>query len=185
MYVYNFSLHIFNDCKGYMYVYDETEGGRGAEDVSSCIVKHLKEKAVGFKHIVLFCDSCGGQNRNIKIALSLLKFVQNPDMEFETIDIKYMIPGHSYLPNDADFGIIEKAIRKLQSIFTPDDWFDVIRKAKIKAPVFEVVPMQRCEFISTSTLEEVVDNRKTATDGTSVNWLQIRWLRFEKTTLSR
>lgn len=49
MYVYNFSLYIFNDCKGDMYVYDETEGGRGAEDVSSCIVKHLKEKAVGFQ----------------------------------------------------------------------------------------------------------------------------------------
>ena len=29
----------------HMYVYDETEGSRGAEDISSSLVKHIKENA--------------------------------------------------------------------------------------------------------------------------------------------
>ncbi|KAF2891784.1 hypothetical protein ILUMI_14389 [Ignelater luminosus] len=50
------------------------------------------------------------QNCNIKMTLGLLKIVQDPLMAVKVIYQKFVVPGHSYLPNDADFGIIEKAL---------------------------------------------------------------------------
>lgn len=52
-----------------MYMYDETEGegGRGSQDVASCLVKHLAKFASTHEHIILYSDSCTGQNRNINI----------------------------------------------------------------------------------------------------------------------
>lgn len=51
---------------------------------------------------MLFCNSCGGQNRNIKIIL-MLKACLEAHSSLEEITIKYLVPGHTFLPNDTDF----------------------------------------------------------------------------------
>lgn len=180
LYVYNFGIHCFNNNTAYMHVWDETNGGRGSEDLVSCLRKHLYEHARTFKHIVLFSDSCTGQNRNIKTSLTLLKLVQDPLLDVDTIDLKFMIPGHSFLPNDTEFGIIERASKKHGTINVPDDWYNIIKTAKKKKPQFEVVQLQREEFLSTKPLEDSITNRKKDTEGRKINWLKIRWLRFKK-----
>lgn len=180
MYMYNFGIHSFNDSISYMYVWDETEGGRGSQDLSSCVQKHLRENASTYKNIIMFSDSCTGQNRNIIMSLTMLKYAQDPNMSANIIDLKFLVSGHSYLPNDTDFGVIERKSKKQQQIFVPEDWMNVIRTAKHKKPQFKVISMHRMEFLSTGTLEKAVCNRKKDTEGNSVNWLQMRWLRFEK-----
>lgn len=180
LYVYNFGIHSFNARTGFMYVWDETEGGRGSQDVSSCIVKHLKEHASTHKNIVFFSDSCTGQNRNIKMSLTLLKLVHDPALAAETIDLKFMVSGHSFLPNDSEFGVIESSSKKHQNIFVPQDWLDIIKNAKRKKPRYEVTRMERIEFLSTKALEEAIFNRKKDSANVPVNWLKIRWLRFER-----
>ena len=163
-----------------MYVWDETEGGRGSQDVTSCVAKHLKENAGTHHQVILYCDSCTGQNRNIKMGPTFLRFVQDPRVAVKTIDLKFMVSGHSFLPNDAEFGVIESASKKQQNIFVPQDWFDIVRNAKRRNPRFTVLEMQRHEFKSTAALEEAVSNRKKDIDNGPVNWLKIRWLCFEK-----
>lgn len=59
---YNLGIHSFNMGTGYMYMYDETEGGRGSQDVATCLIKHLKNVAINHEHIILYSDSCIGQN---------------------------------------------------------------------------------------------------------------------------
>ena len=39
-------------------------------------------------------------------AVPYLHVVGYPNLLFNVIDHKFMIPGHSYLPNDRDFGVI-------------------------------------------------------------------------------
>lgn len=39
---------------------------------------------------------------------------------------------------------------------------------------------KRDKFFNNQALEEVVNNRKKASDGKAFNWLKIRWLRFQK-----
>lgn len=140
----------------------------------------MHEHARTFKQVVLFSDSCTGQNRNIKTSLTLLKLVQDPLLDMETIDLKFMIPGHSFLPNDTEFGIIERASKKHGIINVPDDWYNIIKTAKVKKPQFQVVKLEREEFLSTKPLEDSITNRKKDTEGKKINWLKIRWLRFEK-----
>lgn len=106
-----------------MYVWDETEGGRSSQDLAGCIHKHLLEKARTYRHIVLFSDSCTGQNRSIKMALTLLKLAQQTDLKIETIDLKFLVFGQSFLPNNTEFGFIERGSKKSQFIYMPDDWF--------------------------------------------------------------
>lgn len=109
LYMYNLGIHSFNTGVGHMYVWNETQGGRGSQDISSIVRKHLIQYASTHKHIILYSDACGGQNRNIKMALTLLKLVQSNEIQADIIDFKFMVSGHSYLPNDREFGIIEAA----------------------------------------------------------------------------
>lgn len=121
MYVYNLGVHSFNDNKGYMFMWDETEGSRGSQEIASCLVKHLKEHANDFNHIIMYSDCCTDQNRNIKLSLSLLKLVQEPEITASFIDHKFLVSGHSYLPNVADFGVIETKSRKKEFMFGSKD----------------------------------------------------------------
>lgn len=180
MYVYNFGIHVFNTGIGHMNMWDETKGSRGSQEIASCLVKHLKQNASGFSHIVMYSDSCTGQNRNIKLSLSLLKLVQDPNMQVDVIDHKFLESGHSYLPNDADFGIIESKARKKEHIYCPNDWIELVKTAKRQKPLFEVTVMERTDFLSTKSLENQICNKKTAEDGGKVNWLKIKWLRYCK-----
>lgn len=88
-----------------------------------------------------------------------------------------MISGHSYLPNDHDFGHIELA-RKNNSIYVPDDWEKVVTGARHKNP-FKVRKMER-DFVSLKDLKKAIVNRKVNTNGRKVEWLKIQWVSVSK-----
>ncbi|KAE9522071.1 hypothetical protein AGLY_017531 [Aphis glycines] len=79
LWLYNTGIFSGKDNQGYCYVWLEGKARRGAQEVD----------------LVLWSDSCGGQNRNIKIVL-LIKTLFN-NTELETITLKYLYPGHSFL----------------------------------------------------------------------------------------
>ena len=66
---------------------------------------------------------CTGQNRNLH--------VQSLENNTEVIDYKFLFCGHSYLPNDADFGIIEMALRRKNFLYTLH-YYDVIKQCRQK-----------------------------------------------------
>jgi hypothetical protein len=176
MYCYNLGIHDLSSNKAVMYVWDECTASRGSEEIASCLVRQIKQHCNTKKHIVLFSDTCTGQNRNIKVALSLLKLVQEDN--FVTIDHKFMISGHSYLPNDADFGLIEVAA-KGKPIYLPEHWYGCMASAR-KKNKFLVVEMRKEDFVSTGPFQKAITKRKKNTDDEKVNWLQIQWFRFTK-----
>ena len=179
MYVYNFGIHSFNKNNGYMHLWDETEGGRGSQEVASLLAKHIRQEAKKHTHVILYSDSCTGQNRNIKVASTLMNLVLDPKLSIKVIDHKFLVSGHSFLPNDQDFGVIESASRKCIQIFTPEDWLQVVKKAKTKKP-FEVFKVNTSNILSTKKLEEMLVNRKKTDAGEPVKWLEMRWMRYER-----
>lgn len=179
MYVYNFGIHLLNEEEtAFMYVWNETTASRGAQEMGSCIRKHLISHAGGAKHIIAFSDACGGQNRNFKQCLLWLKLLADNQLNLETIDHKFMVSGHSFLPNDRDFGMVEQ-YAKNRVKFVPEDWYSIIKKCKAKKP-FDVNVMDRTDFFSTSLLEKSVTRRKTNTNNEQISWLKIQWLHFDK-----
>lgn len=88
---------------------------------------------VGAKHVV-FSDTFTVQNRNWKVAMSMMKLVLSDANTIQIIDQNFMRCGHSYLDNDCDFASIEnfKVVKKktcwvllisrTQQVFPSNDW---------------------------------------------------------------
>lgn len=179
MYVYNMGCHELSSESAYMYAWDETVASRGSQEIASCLLEHFRNKVPQDKdHVVMFSDSCGGQNRNIKLALRCMQFLQNENTHLKTIDQKFMTSGHSFLPNDADFGVIE-TYSKGRIMNVPRDWYDAITKSRRKKPYCLKV-MERDEIMSTKNLEKAITRRKKNTEGGKVSWHKIQWLRYLK-----
>ena len=69
--------------------------------------------------------------------------------------LKYIIhrfpePGHSFLPNDRDFGQIEKSIKKKAAIYVPAEYVEIMKKARKSPSPFDVVDMTTSDFVDVS-----------------------------------
>ncbi|XP_050497796.1 uncharacterized protein LOC126878976 [Diabrotica virgifera virgifera] len=118
LWLYNLGIHTAKHNKGHCYVWLEGEAGRGAQEVGSCLFRHvLKARDMeACKHLILWSDSCGGQNRNIKIVL-MLNAIFDVHPLLERITLRLLTSGHSFLPNDTDFGDIECALKFQQRMY--------------------------------------------------------------------
>lgn len=174
LWLYNLGIHSGKHNKGYCYMWLEGEAGRGAQEVGSCIIKHVKTHFINenIKELILWSDSCGGQNRNLKMVL-LLKTLFRTHCNLEKITMRFLVPGHTYLPNDSEFGDIECALKQHNRLYTPDDYINVVQNAR-KRSKFLVTRMNKEDFFSSQKLEAATTNRKKYTDGGNVNWLTTR-----------
>ena len=113
----------------------EDVAGRGSSEVASCFWNFIQncEEAKKRDHLVVWSDSCAGQNKNF-LMICFYQFLIHKGI-FKTIDHKYPEVGHTYLDSDRDFGRIEKVLRKHDTIYTPEQYRDLIRKGSIKEAV--------------------------------------------------
>ena len=179
LWTYNQGIHDCTKEKGCMHMWDESMASRGSHEVGSCVLSHLKEIDSDATNLILYSDACGGQNRNIYLVCLWLHIVASSEYSITSIDHKFMISGHSFLPNDRDFGHIEQSRKKTQHIFVPRDWEQVVLHARQKNP-FHVYRMKREDFVSLKPLKDAVVNRKTNTRGGKVEWLKIHWISVTK-----
>ncbi|CAH0547018.1 unnamed protein product [Brassicogethes aeneus] len=98
----------------------EGEAGRGVQEVGFCLKKYILSSAVSesVETIILWSDSCDGQNGNIKMVL-LLKSILEDSVHLKSIRLRFLVSGHSFLPNDSDFGDVECAIKRQNKVFCP------------------------------------------------------------------
>nr|XP_022905846.1 uncharacterized protein LOC111417713 [Onthophagus taurus] len=178
LYCYNFGVHDFAKDSGFFYVWNETVAGRGSQEISSCLLKHLKVYANNKKKVTVYSDTCGGQNRNINMCLALMRFIQSDETNIEVIDQKFLVPGHSFLPNDSDFGSVELAA-KGKVIYVPENWYEIMTNCRNKKK-FIISTMNKNDFFSTENLKRNVSNRKINIENKRINWLKIQWIRIQK-----
>ncbi|GFO41700.1 DNA repair protein rhp54 [Plakobranchus ocellatus] len=70
--VYNFTTYDYKNGDGLCYVWPESKGRRGPNEVATCLFDYLKERSLqSVKEIHMFSDYCGGQNRNRYVAFAL------------------------------------------------------------------------------------------------------------------
>ncbi|KAF6210131.1 hypothetical protein GE061_015887 [Apolygus lucorum] len=81
------------------------------------------------------------QNKNRMVLMTLIWVVAMN--YFEKVDLKFLIPGHSYMPRDRDFGIEKR--KKVFKTMMPGEVADMIRDAKTTQP-FQVVNMGPADF---------------------------------------
>lgn len=169
LWTYNFCVH--NVCTGlaHMFMWHEGQGNRGCKEIASCLFKFIKTLPQSVKHLILYSDNCGGQNKSHYIAKFWHYVVRKT--QIETIDQKFLVVGHSFMECDQDFGIIEKAKKKNnQQIYVPSMWADIILKSSRK---FTVTQMEDDDIMA---LEQLDPFFRKNVPGIS----KMQWLHFEK-----
>jgi hypothetical protein len=167
--VCNLGIHSLVTGKSIMNVWDETVASRGSLEIGSRLLNYCLEKAAsGITTVTTVSDACGGQNRNHKITLMWMHICQVSSIR--EINHKFMVSGHSYLPNDRDFGVIERATNKANELYVPEQWCQLIEKCNQKNP-FEVKRMQQSMFVSVgefskfATVRKIQEPQETEVDG--------------------
>lgn len=100
------------------YTWTEDQAGRGCTEVGSALLHFLKNIEVeeDTVELRLFCDGCGGQNKNAHIIHTLLFWLQQTTKNIKSITLIFPVRGHSFLPVDRVFGRAEKMLRKEATI---------------------------------------------------------------------
>lgn len=181
LWVYN--LCIYDELRriGYMYTWPETIASRGAQEIGACLCRHFSERLLpSTKNLILYSDSCYGQNRNHKLALLLKKFINSWQNSELSIEQRYFIVGHSYNSCDRCFGLIERQSKITENVFVPSHWVEIIRQAKKTDPKFVVSEMRKKDFVSSEPLEKMIINRKKSTVGNKISWQRIQNIIYDK-----
>ena len=130
LWTYNFGVHDLKTGDGIMHIWDESEAQRGSSEVCSCLEHTILGRYEKAKHLVLFSDSCAGQNKNKAMLTFLASLSADP---YQRVDHYYLVRGHTYLPNDRDFALIEKRKRgEFPQI--PKDYITIIEESRTVQP---------------------------------------------------
>ena len=108
-----------------MYTWPESTAKRGCREVVSCFHHFIQTKVPAtVKHFDVFSDGCRGQNHNNTMIRFLFTLVHSN--RFESIDFHLPIRGHSFLPCDREFGVIERMKRKKDTVEVYSEWREMI-----------------------------------------------------------
>lgn len=182
MWFYNLGIHAIstNGERGYFFTWTEDVAGRGSREVTSALCTFLefnKECIKDKKHLIVWSDSCAGQNKNFQ-TICLYQYLVLKGV-FSIIDHKFPEIGHSYLDSDRDFGRIEKVLRKQETIYVPDQYRDLIRGASKNNHVTDMTNHFR-DIDNLQTQLKVVQKKKNLLNEKIAFRDGIKWLRVEE-----
>lgn len=149
LWYYVFGIHDLGTDEATMYTYLEGEGRKGSNDVTSMILHYLKNN-IHNRNIVIFSDGCPGQNKNYVMVHFLYTLVHVLKIA-DSVEYVFPMRGHSYLPNDSDFALIEKKKRRLERVEIPGEWDKIILEARQKPNPFHLIKMSQDSFFDMKT----------------------------------
>lgn len=177
--LYNFGIHVGSTNQGIFNVWLEHDASKGTQEVGSCLRKYIMSICRPVKKLLLWSDSCVGQNRSIKLVLMLIHTLQNHP-SLETISLRFLESGHSFLPNDSDFGDFECKLKTNKRIFTDEKYIQIMKDCRLdnKFRVNRMSPDE--EFFSVDNLLKYTTNRKTDCNKAKISWMETHEIVMEK-----
>ena len=176
LWVYNLGIHNVSNGNGYMCMWPENVARRGSDEIASCLLKYFRSLTVKPKHLIAYSDSCGGQNKNFYMICFWVYVVLKG--LFECVDHKFLTPGHTYLPSDRDFALIEKKKRESE-VYVPNQWYNLVEQTRRINP-FTVFRMNLDEFKNLKTFSKNFVNRKKNAEKEKLCFQKISWFRISK-----
>ena len=125
--LYNEGVHNVAQNQGYAYLWTEDIAHRGAREISSVIYQHVTTNCQNEKQLSFWCDNCWAQNKKNIVAKTGIYIVNATNVE--EIDICFLYRGHTFLPDDSNFGNIERQLQKKDLYYTVGDYIDGIGSA--------------------------------------------------------
>ncbi|KAK9754394.1 hypothetical protein QE152_g1328 [Popillia japonica] len=171
--MYSFNIHVLASSMALFYTYPENLAKKGSDEVCSFLFHFLMNYLQPeVKHLHIFCDSAGGQNKNFSM-FRFMHFMVHTVKRLESIKITFPIRGHSYLEClqvHALHGTYCQTAIKNESIKItfpirghsylecdknmgivnlkkrmelPDEWYDLLRSSRNKPSPFTVVEVDQ------------------------------------------
>lgn len=155
--VFNFTIYNLktNSCE--CYIWDETNGHRGVNELGTCVLMYLKKMATDFEEIIFYSDNCAGQQKN-KFMLGLY-FYAVRYLGIKSITHKYLVVGHTQNEGDSAHSLIERQMkRQLRSgpVYTPEGFVSAIRAAKKQGEPFHVNELCHEDFYDVKQLSSAI-----------------------------
>jgi hypothetical protein len=152
--VFNLTFYESVTREAYCFTWGESEGKRGANEVATALTSYIKllDKRGIAKHLLLYCDSCPGQNKN-KIVISALHLALQTCTNINTIQINYLLPGHTHMPVDSVHAVIEKSIKNT-IIWAPSQWATVFQLARKSIQPYNVEALTHKDFLNYGMVAE-------------------------------
>lgn len=154
--LYNFTVFDMIDHQGFCWLWNETTSDKGTDEIASCIlifIRKMQEK--GFREFSFYSDNAGGQNRN---SMVFAMFLHLANSEGVNITMRFLEVGHTHNPGDCMHSLIERN-SKCVEIYTPGQWYQLIRNAAVKKP-YEVQEIQQEEIFDFHELASRLDWKK-------------------------
>ncbi|KAE8740609.1 hypothetical protein FOCC_FOCC013867 [Frankliniella occidentalis] len=168
--IFNFTVFDTRLSEGHCYVWTETDARKGPNEIGTNLLQFIEKKASeGIVEFSFYSDAPTGQNRNRMIFSMYLsasaKFSVN-------ITHRFLESGHSYTEADSMHARIEAEAKRVQEIFTPDEWINLIKNAKQTGKPYLVSSLKNDEVLD---LHYLVDRQNwTGNSKTKIYWSQVR-----------
>uniref|UniRef100_T1HCM0 Uncharacterized protein n=1 Tax=Rhodnius prolixus TaxID=13249 RepID=T1HCM0_RHOPR len=167
------------------YIWDESIGGRGGQEIASCLRQYILTLPTNVSEINIFSDCCTGQTRNIYLTAMFSLIIENCSKNGRKLVInhKFLEPGHTHLEADTIHAAIEKVKKNTTAkIEIPRDWANLIRLVPRKPPI-EVIEMKQTDLLNfENLLKSHYVHRKLNSEKERINWFQIKWLQYSTLT---
>lgn len=145
LWLYNFCIHSAKNMEAHCFLFDETTGSKKPNETVSCLNHYINNiLSQSVTELVLFSDNCSAQNKNHTVVQYLLSLVKNG--RFTKIVHYLPVPGHSFLPCDRCFGVIEKKLKLVERVFVPDEYHVHIKNASKKFKTINVTQNMIYDF---------------------------------------
>ena len=163
------------------YMWHELMAKRGANDVISCLAHFIFRTALGrtgAKRSIWWADNCPGQNKNNCLMWFFQDLIKRK--VYARIDVKFLVAGHTYGPTDRHFAMIEKFTSRVEVVYTPQHWFDLVRKAVCTSNYrIEVTEMQQSYFRNyRDHLRKQYTERNKDLNNQPLNFMSAVWFNF-------
>ena len=109
------------------FIWHEGISGRNCEDITSSYAKFLCDELRDEKHVHIWCDNCAGQNKNWTLYTSLVFLVNRSDGP-DSVTLKYLEKGHTFMSADSFHARVESLMRKEKKVFDFQDFTSIIDK---------------------------------------------------------
>ena len=180
----NFSIYESCTRRGFCYVWGEADAKRGAFEISTCLYKWLTsvDNLQLAKKVILYCDCCSGQNRN-RVVVAMLRYALINCNYIETVHLKFLLPGHTYMPVDCVHATVEHFVKK-RIVWAPSEWATIIRSARNDPEPYTVLTMSNSSFLNWGQVQKIVMpmNCHSHIDSHRLQWKNVRSISMSKTS---
>ncbi|CAH2096686.1 unnamed protein product [Euphydryas editha] len=152
LYFYNFTIVEasstlpFTKERIFAYVCTENEHNKDSNLVASAVYHRLTETDKNnIDTIRLVADGCGGQNKNCIVVGACCKWLLK-NQSIKKIEIVFPVTGHSYMPADRVFGVIERKLKKKEVILHPSEIKDIIAETATLVELGTKCPVKDWRF---------------------------------------